>query len=84
MPQELTLEYNMENWIEATRGWSFIIYSTEGEAEMPTTLYIRDISSPNIFYSKTNSERNLNKASQKSVIPIGENIRDAIRSISGK
>ena len=84
MPQELTLEYNMENWREATRDWSFIMYSTEGEKKMPITLYLQDISFPNGLYSKTDSERNLSKVSQKRAIPIGENVRDAIRSISGR
>ncbi|NQT57010.1 MAG: hypothetical protein HQ551_12375 [Desulfobacteraceae bacterium] len=71
MPQELTLEYNMKNWREATRGWSFIMYSIEGYEKMPSTLYIQDSSSPNGLYSKTDSERNLSKASQKRAIPIG-------------
>lgn len=84
MPQELTSEYNMKNWREATRNWSFIMYSTEGYEEMPGTLYIESISFPNGLYSKTDSERNVSKVSQKRAIPIGENIRDAIRSISGR
>ena len=64
----------MKNWREATIGWSFIMYSTEGEEKIPTTLYIQDISFPSV----------LSKVSQKRAIPIGENIRDAIRSISGR
>ncbi len=52
MPQELTKEYNMENWREATRDWSFIMYSTEGYDQMPSTLYIQDISLPNELYNE--------------------------------
>lgn len=51
MPEELTTEYNMENWREATKGWSFITYSTEGYDSIPRTLYIQDISSSNELYS---------------------------------
>lgn len=84
MPQELTSEYNMKNWREATKDWSFIMYSTEGYEEMPGTLYIQDISSPNGLYGNTDSETNVSNVSQKWAIPIGENLRDAIRSISGR
>ena len=30
MPQELTTEYNMENWREATKDWTFMPYCIEG------------------------------------------------------
>lgn len=76
MPEELTSEYNMDNWNEATKGWSFIMYSPEGYENIPGTVYIQDITFP--------AERTLSKAGPQSVIPIGENIRDAIRSIAGR
>lgn len=84
MPQKLTTEYNMENWREATRDWKFVMYSTEGYEKIPATLYIQDISFPNGLHSETDSERNFSEVSPKRAIPIGENIRDAIRSISGR
>jgi len=42
MLQELTTEYNMENWREATKDWKFITYSPEKYGEVPGTLYICD------------------------------------------
>jgi len=29
MPEELTVEYNMRNWREATKDWKFITYYTQ-------------------------------------------------------
>jgi hypothetical protein len=85
MPQKLTtIEYNMENWREATKDWSFVMYSSEELGEMSGTLYPSDVSSLKEPYGRIDSEHNLSKVSQKSDIPIGENIRDAIRSIKGR
>jgi hypothetical protein len=68
MPQELTAEYNMENWREATKNWTFMPFSIEGYGG-PSTLYICDTSSQN--------------ADQKRDAPFGKHIREAIQIIKG-
>ncbi len=40
MVEELTTEYNMENWREASKDWLFITYSPEKYGEIPGTLSI--------------------------------------------
>lgn len=82
MLEELTKEYNIENWKEATKNWNFIMYSTETLGNITNTLNICDFSSVDNGPerdSKINSNIN-----SKIDIPIGENIRDAIRSITRK
>jgi len=44
MMEELTTEYNMNNFREATKDWIFISYSPEKYGEIPDTLCICDIS----------------------------------------
>jgi len=44
MPQELTIEYNIENYLEAINSCNLLTYSLEGYGEFPSTLYIRDSS----------------------------------------
>ncbi len=65
MVQDLTMEYNTENWNEATKDWRFMTYSTEKYGEAPGTLYLCAISPQNESYSPANSERELKKVSRK-------------------
>jgi len=65
MAQELTIEYNMENWKEATKDWRFMTYSTEKYGEVPGTLYLCGVSPQNESYSRANFERDLKKVSRK-------------------
>jgi len=44
MLQELTMEYNMENFREATKGWTFMAYSIVGYGELLGTICIDDAS----------------------------------------
>ena len=44
MSQELTREYNMDNYLEAIKACNLITYSLEGYGETPSTIYIRDSS----------------------------------------
>ena len=44
MPQESTIEYNMENWLEVTKDWKFITYVTNEYEKTPSTIYVRDTS----------------------------------------
>ena len=44
MPQELTMEYNMENYLEATKDCALMAYFIEGYGEIPDTMYVRDSS----------------------------------------
>jgi hypothetical protein len=83
MAPELTSEYNMKNWEEATRGWNFIMYSPVGYDNMPSTMYIPDATSPNILHGDTDYKHNLGKASKKRETFFGDNIRDAIKTIKG-
>jgi len=59
MPEELTTEYTMKNWREATKGWTFVPYSIGGYAE--STVYIDDISAPGEQYQRGDFERDLRK-----------------------
>jgi len=45
MPQESTIEYNMKDWLEATKDWKFTTYVTAEYEKTPSTIYIRDTSS---------------------------------------
>jgi hypothetical protein len=67
MPQEITTEYNMENWLEATKNWKFTTYSIEGYWEMPGTIYIRDasLSKEDTYYERPDFERDLGKACRR-------------------
>ena len=65
MVQELTIEYNMENWKEATKDWKFVTYSTEKYGEVPGTLYLCDISPQTEADIQANFERDLKKVSRK-------------------
>jgi len=42
MPEELTVEYNKDNYLEAIKGINMITYTVEGYGEIPSTIYIRD------------------------------------------
>ena len=44
MLQELTIEYNINNYLEAIDSGDVLTYSLEGYGEFPSTLYIRDSS----------------------------------------
>ena len=83
MSPELTTEYNIENWLEATKNWNFTIYSIEGYNEIPNTLYFGDITSQKESFSQFDFERDLKKVSQKRETFFGDNIRDAIKTIKG-
>lgn len=76
-----TMEYNMENWREATKDWTFGPYSIEGYVPGTTCVNAEQVSEP---YGRSDFERDLRKASRKRDIPFGENIRDTIRDIRGK
>lgn len=65
MIEELTTEYNMTNWREATKGWIFGTYSLEKYGEIPGTLYIGDSSFQQEEYGRDDFERDLRKVSQK-------------------
>lgn len=43
MLQELTTEYNQNNYLEAIKACSLITYSLE-DGEIPSTIYVRDSS----------------------------------------
>ena len=43
MVQELTSEYNMDNYLTATRACDLITYSLEAYEGIPSTTYIRDL-----------------------------------------
>ena len=43
MPQELTTEYNQNNYLEAIKACSLITYSLE-DGGIPSTIYVRDSS----------------------------------------
>jgi hypothetical protein len=42
MLEELTIEYNMENYLEVVKNCNMITYSLEGYGEVPSTINIRD------------------------------------------
>ena len=44
MPQELTTEYNQDNYLEAIEACNLVTYSLDGYGEFPSTIYIRDSS----------------------------------------
>ena len=46
MPQELTAEYNMENYNRTINCLNLITYSLDGYGELPGTMYVPD-QSPN-------------------------------------
>jgi hypothetical protein len=81
MSPELTTEYNIENWLEATKNLNFTIYSIEGYNEVSNTLYFGDITSQKESYSQSDLERDLKKVSRKRETFFGDNIRDAIKII---
>ena len=60
MPQESTLEYNIENWQEATKDWTFVPYLIEGSG----TVYISDASTSGKLYQRSDFERDLNKVTR--------------------
>ncbi len=78
MSPELTTEYNIENWLEATKNLNFTIYSIEGYNGVSNTLYFGDITS-----SQADFERDLKKVNRKRETFFGDNIRDAIKTIKG-
>jgi hypothetical protein len=63
MPEELTTEYTMKNWREATKGWTFVPYSIGGYAE--STVYIDDVLASGEQYQRTDFECDLRKVSRK-------------------
>ncbi len=65
MPEELTTEYNMENWREATKDWTFTQYSVGGYGEMPGTMHIGYASQSEKPYERSDFERDLRKVSQR-------------------
>jgi hypothetical protein len=79
MPEELTTEYTMENWREATKDWTFLPYSIGGYGEPQGTVYIGDASA----YGRSDFESALKKVSRKRNLPVGEHIREAIQTIKG-
>lgn len=81
MSPELTTEYNIENWLEATKNLNFTIYSIEGYNEVSNTLYLGDITSQKESHSQSDLERDLKKVSRKGETFFGDNIRDAIKTI---
>ncbi len=81
MPEELTLEYTTEDWVEATRKWTFTPSSIEGYEGLPGTVCMDVTPEP---YGRSDFQRDLRKVSRKHSIPLGENIRDTIRDIRGK
>jgi hypothetical protein len=42
MEQEITTEYNTQNYLEAVENCSLITYSLEVYGEMPSTIYVRE------------------------------------------
>lgn len=42
MQEELTTEYNEDNYLEAIKSINMITYSLEGYGEIPSTIYVRD------------------------------------------
>jgi len=81
MSPELTTEYNIENWLEATKNLNFTIYFIEGYNEVSNTLYFGDITSQKESYSQSDLERDLKKVNRKRETFFGDNIRDAIKTI---
>lgn len=83
MSEELTTtrEYNMENWLEASKNWDFIMYSPEKYAGVPETLSLNNISFPIELNNNLGSLHNSGKVSQKRETFFGDNIRDAIKTI---
>jgi hypothetical protein len=81
MSPELTTEYNIENWLEATKNLNFTIYSIEGYNEVSNTLYFGDITPQKESYSQSDLECDLKKVSRKRETFFGDNIRDAIKTI---
>jgi hypothetical protein len=63
MPEELTTEYTMKNWREATKNWTFIPYSIGGYAE--STIYIGDVLAREEQYQRPDFEHDLRKVSRK-------------------
>jgi hypothetical protein len=59
MPQESTMEYNMENWREATKDWTFMPYFIEGYGELLGTIFVGDASEKS--YERADFERDLRK-----------------------
>lgn len=51
MPEELTTEYNMANYLEAIKGLDMITYSLDGYGEIPGTIYVPDPSQKERAYS---------------------------------
>lgn len=82
MSPELTTEYNIENWLEATKNLNFTIHSIEGYNEVSNTLYFGDITSQKESYSLPDLERDLiKKVSRKRETFFGDNIRHALKTI---
>ena len=44
MPEELTTEYSINNYFEATKACGLITYSFDEYGEIPGTMYVRDSS----------------------------------------
>lgn len=44
MSQESTIEYNMDNYLEAIKACNLITYSLEEFGGIPSTVYVRDAS----------------------------------------
>jgi hypothetical protein len=63
MPEELTTEYTMKNWREATKGWTFVPYSIGGYVE--GTVYIGDVSALGEQFQRADFERDLQKVTRK-------------------
>jgi hypothetical protein len=69
MPEELTTEYTLENWREATKGWTFLPYCIGGYGELQGTIYIGDVSVSGEPYGRADFERDLGKVSRKRGLP---------------
>lgn len=63
MPEELTTEYTMKNWREATKNWTFVPYSIGGYTE--STVYLGEVPAPEEQYQRTDFERDLQKVVRK-------------------
>ena len=63
MPEELTTEYTMKNWREATEGWAFVPYSIGGYVE--STVYIGVVSASGEQYQRADFERDLREVGRK-------------------
>jgi hypothetical protein len=59
MPPESTTEYNMENWREATKNWTFTPYFIVGYRELLGTIYVGNASEKS--YERADFEHDLRK-----------------------